>query len=130
MMIGAKQVKGLVEIVMTYDLREGRRAGCTKSGMDRRMAMMVNKIINVLLVCLPLTGLYPKNLTEKVAANFINALITNAADLPLLVDNSEQKMVTRLGINYTDARYKAFIANGIDPEIKKNLLSRRLKFTY
>lgn len=73
---------------------------------------------------------YSQSLTKQEAESFIKALLTNSDDLKKYFDDSEVRFSKRLGISYSDIKFKLLISIDIDPIIKAQILDQQLKYEY
>ena len=87
-------------------------------------------IIEIFLILFFAICTYSQSLTEQEAASFVKALLTNSEDLKSYFDESEVNLSERLGISYSDVKFKSLISIDIDPTIKTQLLDQQLKYEY
>lgn len=75
-------------------------------------------------------SIYSQVLNENKAESFIRALLNNSEELNNYFDSSELLLSERLGISYSDVKFKQLISIDIDSQIKTQLLNKQLGYDY
>ncbi len=90
---------------------------------------MKNLILYLVLITIFVLPNYAEgNLTKKLADEFIKQLVYKPQEFTQYIHPDELKISQRLGISYDGVGNKFLIGQDIDPEIRKGIRVKRLKF--
>lgn len=89
------------------------------------------KIITITLVFLLFAiSAHSQSLSNEQAESFIQALLNNSEELNGFYDPAELKLSDRLGISYSEIKFKLLISNDIDKQIKSRILKNQLDYDF